>query len=230
MALFWAMLPFYLIGNLHCIGMCGPLVMMIGRHRFRACYYAGRFAAFAAAGLFSGWAGSVLTLLLRAYQIPAAASFLFGGMMILTSVGVLFSIPRPIQGWFNRKLGGVSRTLSTLILQDKPFALFLFGFFTILLPCGQTLVVWSACAISGDPWIGFLNGGAFALLTIPSLFLAMHTHSLLYRFRSYYPLLIGITTLAVGVFALCRGIAELGWIEHWILNPEALSQYHIVLY
>ena len=34
MTLFLAMLPIYLFGNIHCFGMCGPLAMMIGHHRF----------------------------------------------------------------------------------------------------------------------------------------------------------------------------------------------------
>ncbi len=28
-----ALLPLYILGNLHCIGMCGPIVAFLSRHR-----------------------------------------------------------------------------------------------------------------------------------------------------------------------------------------------------
>jgi sulfite exporter TauE/SafE len=117
-----------------------------------------------------------------------------------------------------------------LLGRDQAWPIFLFGLGTVLLPCGQTLIVFSACALEGDPWIGWVNGLAFALLTSPSLFLAMHATRWLCRFKGYYNLGIGLCGAAVGILALARGFAELNWISHWILNPDAEACYHIVLY
>jgi uncharacterized protein len=78
--------------------------------------------------------------------------------------------------------------------------------------------------------VGMLNGFAFALLTSPSLFLAMKVHGLLKQARSAYQILIGGSAIVVGVLAILRGVAEMGLIAHWVLNPESQSQYHIVLF
>ena len=82
MSLFFTLLPIYLFGNLHCLGMCGPLVMMIGRHRYRNFYFFGRTISFALVGLAAGEAGSVLQIGLKHLQISAASSFLFGGIIL----------------------------------------------------------------------------------------------------------------------------------------------------
>jgi sulfite exporter TauE/SafE len=62
MTLLLAMLPYYLLGNLHCLGMCGPLTMMLGAHRFRYFYFAGRLFSFTLAGGIAGELGAVLNV------------------------------------------------------------------------------------------------------------------------------------------------------------------------
>lgn len=116
------------------------------------------------------------------------------------------------------------------MLRDKALPAFLFGFFTLALPCGQTLIVFSACALSGNMFVGLFNGLAFALLTSPSLFLAMKAHSLLHKAKHYYHTIIGVSALLVGCMAVLRGLAEMGVISHWILNPSSPVHYHLVIF
>lgn len=222
MTLLFSMLPVYVLGNLHCFGMCGPLVMMIGRHRYRSLYFFGRLLSFSLAGLLAGEIGAVLNLVLQRFHLPAAASFLFGGILILIGLGSLLSWRLPPL----KPLGRISQSLSLLMLRDAPLPAFLFGFFTVALPCGQTLLVFSACALSGSAAVGLLNGFAFGLLTSPSLFFAMQTVSLFQKAKKYYTAVVGISALLVGALALCRGFAEMGWIPHQVLNQK----YHLVLY
>ena len=77
MSLLLTMLPLYLFGNLHCLGMCGPLVAMIGHHRFRYYYFLGRTLSFTLAAMAAGGAGAVLHLFLNQYHISALTSFLW---------------------------------------------------------------------------------------------------------------------------------------------------------
>lgn len=221
-----SMLPIYLFGNLHCIGMCGPLVMMIGRHRYRYFYFLGRILSFTLAGLLAGGMGAVLNVALQEYQIPAITSFVFGTLIIAVGLANITARAIPVPVWVSQRSAHVSRSLSFLMLKDQPLATFLFGFFTIALPCGQTIIVYSACAISGDAYVGLLNGFIFALLTSPSLFLAMRAHGLFQAAKRHYGLIMGCAALLVGALALCRGAAELNLIPHLILN----SYYHIILY
>lgn len=230
MSLLLTMLPIYLFGNLHCIGMCGPLVMMLGQHRYRYCYFFGRTLSFALAGLLAGAAGAVLLLFLQQYYISALISFFFGGIIIAIGIYSLLGWQYPGHRWLAKRLARTNQSLSLLMLRDKAWPSFLFGFFTIALPCGQTLIVFSACALAADAGVGLLNGFAFALLTSPSLLLAMHAHTALRRIKPYYNKIMGVCALAVGVLALCRGLADMDFINHCVINPDSAPQYHIVLY
>jgi sulfite exporter TauE/SafE len=230
MALLLSMLPLYLFGNLHCIGMCGPLVMMIGQHRFRYFYFLGRTLSFTLAGTIAGEAGAVLNLILVKYHIPAVACFAFGFFILSIGITSLMGMQYPGYEWFAKKMKRFNSTLTLLMLQDRAWPSFLFGFFTLALPCGQTLVVFSACALAGDPYVGMLNGFIFAILTSPSLFFAMNAHMMLKKFRKHYNILMGAAACLVGILALCRGFAELQVIPHLVVNPQSPSYYHIVLY
>lgn len=230
MTLFVTMLPIYLFGNLHCMGMCGPLVMMIGRHRFRALYFIGRTFSFSFAGALAGGFGSVIALTLKNYQLQAIFSFLFGGVIVTYGLATLFSWSVPGGRQLGRFLSPISSKLSLLLLKDEPLATFLFGFFTVALPCGQTLLVFSACALYGGALTGFLNGMAFALLTSPALFLSMKASALFLSARQYYDKVMGGAALFVGFLAIFRGMAELEMIPHLILNPDSAPHFHLVLY
>jgi sulfite exporter TauE/SafE len=225
MTLLAAMLPIYLFGNLHCLGMCGPLVMMISKNRFRYFYFLGRLFSYTLAGLIAGELGAVLNELLSIYHIQALTSFLFGSLILFMGLKDLFSWKMQfLNPFIFKKFKSFNQHLSVLMLRDSAFATFLFGFFTVALPCGQTLLVFSACALSGSAFVGMLNGFSFALLTSPSLFFAMNAHQLLKPFKKHYESLIGVSALLVGFLGICRGLAEVGLIEHLTLGS------HIVFY
>lgn len=230
MSLFFAMLPIYLFGNLHCIGMCGPLVMMIGHHRYRYFYFFGRALSFTLAGLTAGAIGAVADAFFKRYHIAEATSFLFGGILLVLGIFTFAGWSYPGHSWLSRRLAKVNQSLSLLMLQDRAWPAFLFGFFTLALPCGQTLIVFSACALSGDLFVGLLNGFAFALLTSPSLLLAMQAHAFFRRARRYYQAVIGLSALLVGILAILRGLAEMEMIPHWVMNPGAAAHYHLVIF
>ena len=227
MSLFLSLLPLYLFGNLHCLGMCGPLVMMIGHHRYRLFYFFGRTFSYSMAGWLAGEAGAALNVFLKVYHISALTSFFFGGLILLVGFFSLLNLKLPLYSLIPASL---NKSLSILMLRDQPWPAFLFGFLTVFLPCGQTLVVFSACALYGDPIVGLLNGGIFAILTSPSLFAAMQAHSFFQKARKYYNVILGVSSLAVGILALCRGFADMGFISHFILNPESHAHYHLVIY
>jgi len=226
MTLLLTMLPVYLLGNLHCLGMCGPLVMMIGQHRYRYFYFFGRTLSFSMAGLVAGAMGAVANAFFKHYHLAEATSFIFGGILIILGFSTLFGMGYPGQRWLARRLSSFNQNLSLLMLRDRAWPAFLFGFFTLALPCGQTLIVFSACALSGEMMTGLMNGLAFALLTSPSLFLAMQAHTFFAGIRHYYQIVMGVSALLVGILAFLRGLAEIGIISHWVLS----SDYHLVIF
>ena len=231
MTLFLSLLPLYLFGNLHCMGMCGPLVMLLCHHRYRFFYFFGRLLSFSLAGLIAGEVGAVLHLFLKQYYLAETVSLVCGiaiigwGIKKISGGEVLFARLNTIPS-----LQAFHLWFSKLILKDRGWSTFLFGFFTVFLPCGQTLVVFSACALAGDALVGFGNGFAFALLTTPSLVIAMHTLTFFKKFKRYDQVLIGGCSIFVGSLACLRGLAEMGWMDHWVLNPDSSPYYHIVIF
>lgn len=224
------MLPFYLFGNIHCFGMCGPLVMMIGQHRYRSLYFAGRMLSFALAGMLAGELGAVLNVFLMRYHLSEATCFIFGGFIFYIGLKSFFKWQiRPLK-WLSGPLAKLNRSLSLLMLQDTGLSTFLFGFFTVFLPCGQSLVVFSACALAADAYVGLLNGFGLALLTTPALAFAMQMQNLLKKYKNHYNTILGVCSIIIGALAFCRGFAELGWIPHLILNPNAPTHYHIIIF
>lgn len=230
MSLLLTMFPFYLFGNLHCIGMCGPLAMMIGQHRYRYFYFFGRILSFTLAGALAGGAGAILYLFLREFHIPALISFSFGSIILVIGGYSLLGWQYPGYKWIAKQMSKANQTLSLLMLRDQAWSSFLFGFFTIGLPCGQTLIVFSACALSEDMLTGMMNGFMFAVLTSPSLLMAMNAHRVLKKFSQHYNILMGVCALIIGILAMCRGFAEIGIIPHLILNSKSSSWYHFVIY
>lgn len=229
MTLFLTLLPVYLFGNIHCLGMCGPMVIMIARHRFRYYYFLGRILSFTLTGWMAAEAGEVLNLFLSRYHIPAAASFIFGWVILMTGIFTLAKKEYPGAKWF-KGTANLNRRLAVLILQDRAWASFLFGFFTLALPCGQTILVFSACALSASPFSGIVNGFAFAVLTSPSLLFAMHAQSFLNKIKHNHNMVLGVSGILIGMLALCRGFADLGIIPHLVLNPQSSSHYHLVIF
>jgi sulfite exporter TauE/SafE len=205
--------------------------MLLGQHRYRLFYFLGRLLSFSLAGLLAGELGAVLHLFLKQYYLAEIASLVCG--IALIGWGIT-----KILGWQRKQLvnnkpsylNALHRWVSSLMLKDTGWSTFLFGFFTVALPCGQTLVVFSACALAGNAWVGLGNGFAFALLTTPSLVIAMHTLSLFKKFKRYDQKIIGGCSIFVGLLACCRGLAEIGWMNHWVLNPEAPTIYHLVIF
>jgi uncharacterized protein len=230
MTLLLTMLPIYLFGNLHCFGMCGPLVMMIGQHHYRYFYFLGRVLAFTLTGMMAGEAGAVLQYFLNQYHISAVTSFTFGGAIFLIGGYHLLGWQYPGYQWFAKRLAKVNHSLSLLMLRDRAWPAFLFGFFTITLPCGQTVIVFSACALTGDLYAGMLNGFVFAILTSPSLFLAMKAHGIFRSAKRYHNTVIGISALIIGTIAILRGLADMNLMSHWVLNPQSPPHYHIVIF
>lgn len=226
MTLLLTMLPVYLLGNLHCLGMCGPLTMMIGQNRYRYFYFLGRLLSYSVVGMIAGGLGAVINVFLHHYKIPAATSLIFGSLILLIGMGGLFKwkIPKIL----GRSGASVSSTLTLLLLRDRPFSTFLFGFFTVMLPCGQTLIVFSACALSGSVWIGLLNAAAFALLTSPSLWFSMHMQGWMSKLKKNYDVWMGIAALFVGGISIARGLADLEIIDH--LAYRMTDMVHFVIY
>lgn len=199
------MLPIYILGNFHCLGMCGPLAMMIGTSPHRGYYLLGRLISFTLAGALAGGLGYLIAAFLQPYKLSSLLSILLGFAMGWIGIAILRGKPLSFKG-----MDKIEAKLSRLLIEKGPFSLFLFGFLSIALPCGQTLLVYSACALSGSAATGTLNGLAFAILTTPALFLAMQARHLLRAFDRFYKPVVGGVSLLIGGVSIYRGLIDAG--------------------
>jgi len=230
MGLFFVLLPFYLMGNFHCVGMCGPLVMLLHNHPFRWYYFIGRTLSFTGVATLCAGLGQVLKLSWGISHVATSLCMLFGIALIFFGFTQLggghVPLPKSIVAVRQR----VESRIAYLLLGKTRLAVFLFGLCTVWLPCGQTLVVFSACALSQDVLVGFGNGFAFALLTMPSLILALYAPGIFKKTPLRSQTVTGVLAVIVGALALLRGCADFGLIEHCILNASSSPDWHIVLY
>jgi uncharacterized protein len=210
--------------------MCGPLVMLLAKHPYRWCYFLGRLFSFTLAGLISAEMGMILFSSLARYHISASFSLLFGAWISAMGASLLFKIRLPGTAWVAKRSAKFSALLGKLMTQRSSYALFLFGASTLLLPCGQTVVVFSLIALDSSPLMGLIQGLLFALFTSPALIAAMRTSHFFCERQKGYHLWMGMAVLFVGALALLRGLADLDYIQHLILNPSSPPQYHVVFF
>lgn len=215
----WLLVPLFLLANLHCLGMCGPIALMLGKSRWRLFYLVGRATGFALAGLFCAGFGMVVSV--QSFHLSALLSLLIGLILIASALVPLF-------GKLAFLLEPLNKKMTLLLLKDQWWPTLLFGLSTVFLPCGQSLLVYSLAALTGDPLEGMATTLLFALLTTPSLLFAFEMRRLLQRFYSHCNRLLTTLTLLIGALSCLRSFADFGAIPHYVLLEGSAT--HIVLW
>ncbi|MEM0940092.1 MAG: sulfite exporter TauE/SafE family protein [Bacteroidota bacterium] len=193
-----------LLGSLHCVGMCGPVMLAFNRasqggNAF-ALYHSGRILSYLLIGLFLGGISSFVSML----KIQQAATLLLGVVILL-----LYGIPNfrhriekfYYQSRFYHRIKSIiSKNLS--LKRRRFFSGMANGFF----PCGLTYVASAgAIALSGF-WQSTLFMLMFGLGTIPALFIVQYSgHLILRNFKSFIPRSLHTVALLSGFLLIYRG-------------------------
>jgi uncharacterized protein len=204
-----------LVGSLHCVGMCGPLVAFaVGDSRagktskiwLHVAYHGGRLLTYAFVGGVCGILGAAVDRGGARLGCQRAAALLAGAMMIAVGAAALFraigvrlphiSLPGPIL---------------RLILAGQRAALALgpllralcIGLLTAFLPCGWLYLFASYAAGTGTPLWGAMFMIAFWLGTVPALLLAGAGVQVLARVLGRrQPLVTSLAIVMLGVATL----------------------------
>jgi sulfite exporter TauE/SafE len=161
-----------LVSGLHCLGMCGPIVLAYGlplakgqRLRAHLSYHAGRVLTYMLLGALAGAAGGALGLLGRLAGLTTGARIFAGAAMILAGLllaGLLPSSgPARIGSRFSRVAGRLLRPGSA-----NKFAL---GLVLGFLPCGLVYAALLKAVESAGALDGALTMLAFGLGTAAAL-------------------------------------------------------------
>lgn len=166
----WTAFMLGLGGSLHCVGMCGPLLLALppgegglGRQvARRLIYHSGRLLAYGGLGVAFGLLGRALGLagVQRWVSITAGVLILAGLLAWPARVGTAF-LARPV-GWLKVAFG-------RLLREPADSAQFLLGMLNGLLPCGLVYVACAAATAAGGGWLGFEYMVVFGLGTLPML-------------------------------------------------------------
>lgn len=170
----WAAFLIGFLGSLHCVGMCGPLAIIIHQRSLRTgrsgaqglvLYHAGRVSTYIGLGLL---VGLLSTALWGRLQVGLSV---FAGVVLLLSAFSLLPWERKIWSLPGfRTLGEwIPRTYGRLMASPSPLAPWLGGMVNGLLPCGLVYLALSTALATGDPLLSAQMMLLFGLGTVPAL-------------------------------------------------------------
>ncbi len=229
-AVFAALLVSGLVGSLgHCLGMCGPLMIMVGlqlksRGRFglpfHLLYHSARITVYALLGTLVGVIGSLLGLAGQVSHVAGVASLLLGLGVVLFGLGYLGWLP------LGRMEGGgawISKPMGQALKQGGTPGVALLGALNGLLPCGLVYSALLVAASTGGALAGGLGMVFFGAGTLPALLLVgMGAGALSVRSRQRLTRIAGGVIILVGLQLLLRGLAALGIVPHLHLGRLVL--------
>jgi uncharacterized protein len=196
-----------LAGSLHCIGMCGPLVVAIhsragGSVAFsnRVVYHIGRVLVYAVLGLVVGIIGSTFSFFGWQQVLSVVAGLLMLFFVIFPSgIGALKKKPLGLISFLKNKFNG--------LIQRKSFWSYaLLGIINGLLPCGLVYTAMAAALTTASVYKSVLFMLLFGLATAPALFAAAQAIQWIMnttRIRSYRTVQIVLAT--VSLLVILRG-------------------------
>ena len=211
MMLYTALL-FGLISSFHCIGMCGPIALMLPLDRNNQTkmvtqiitYHLGRLFAYAAIGFIFGMLGK--GFLLAGFQ--QKTSILLGIVIILIVV-----IPEKVLANFNfskpifKVISNVKSALGCQFKNKSYQSLFTIGLLNGFLPCGMVYVALFGAVAMQSPTLGILYMILFGLGTIPLMSSVVYlknfiTNSLRNKIQKAIPFI----AVFIGILFILRGL------------------------
>ncbi len=202
-----------LLGSVHCIGMCGPLVMALPISNLNAIqkvvatilYHVGKIATYGLLGLIVGFFGKQIPF----YNVQQHLSIVIGSLMLVYVLWVFYLHPKRKLGflkieWLQKP---IINALGKLFKQNNASSFLLIGMLNGLLPCGMIYLA------LGSAWAGqsVVQSGLFMVLfglgTMPALLLAAFGGQLLglvfrQRIQKALPFILTI----MGVLLILRGM------------------------
>jgi sulfite exporter TauE/SafE len=150
-----------LVSGLHCLQMCGPIALVVGKGRPLALYNAGRVLTYMALGAVAGSIGQALMFLGSTAVVVAGAAMIVAGLLMtgVTRSKDLITI-RP-GGRFSRVSGALLRAGRNR---------FLLGLVLGFLPCGMVYAALLKAMHAAGPVAGALTMLAFGAGTSVALF------------------------------------------------------------
>jgi sulfite exporter TauE/SafE len=202
-----------IVGSLHCIGMCGPIVVALPlkKHNLASkitgaiLYNSGRVITYSALGILFGLLGRGIHL--AGFQ--QWTSILLGIAMIISVLfPFVFREKITIAGLFSGFASRLISRLKKLFTDRSYFSLLMIGLLNGLLPCGLVYVAIAGAINSGEVISGALFMMLFGIGTIPLLFVAiLASDAIGQRIRLRMQKAVPYFVFMLGVLFILRGMS-----------------------
>ena len=209
---FTAVFALGLAGSLHCLGMCGPIVLSYSvalrgpRPAAHLAYNSGRILTYMLLGAIAGTAGRAIALVGRLAGLASGARIFAGAAMIVAGVLMIGLVPSNSLVKIRRP--GVMQSIGRLILGPAVRSKFTLGVILGFLPCGLIYAALLKALESGGAVAGALTMLAFGLGTAATLFGAGLLSSIAgARLGQWSNRVAALSVMLFGVILLWRGIA-----------------------
>ncbi len=203
---------FGLISSFHCIGMCGPIAMMLPVDRENQAkkvtqiltYHIGRLTAYATIGLIFGLLGRGLYLA----GLQQKMSIFIGVAMI-----AVILIPEKVFAKYNfskpvfKLISKIKTTLGSQFKNKSYKSLFTIGVLNGFLPCGMVYVALFGAIAMQNEFYGVLYMILFGLGTVPMMSSVVYINSFLtISMRNKIQKIIPFVAVVIGILFIFRGL------------------------
>ncbi len=218
---------FGLISSLHCIGMCGPIAMMLPLDRSNPkkkalqilLYHSGRLTAYGSLGFVFGFLGKGLYLAGMQQQLSIIAGVLMITIVVVPEkVFAKYNFSRPVY----KIISKVKTSLGSQFKKKSPNAIFTIGLLNGFLPCGLVYAALLGAIAMQNEFYGTTYMLFYGIGTIPMMSAIVYMSTMFSNpFRNKIQKIIPIVTVFIGVLFILRGLG-LG-IPY--ISPSTMSLY-----
>ena len=201
-----------LVSSFHCIGMCGPIAMMLPvdhqnpmKKAFQiSLYHVGRLLAYGTLGLLFGFLGKGLFLAGMQQQL----SIIVGLMMIVfiltpEKLFAKYNFSKPIY----KIISQVKSSLGKQFKSKTPDAFLTIGLLNGFLPCGMVYAALFGAIAMQNEWLGVSYMLLYGFGTIPLMTIAVYASQWVSMpFRQKIQKTIPVLVILMGTLFIFRGL------------------------
>jgi sulfite exporter TauE/SafE len=218
----WVIFTLGLVSSLHCVQMCGPIVLSysvaldqakagMGRSSLllgHLAYNAGRILTYATLGALAGLAGHTVGLIGRLAGMGSVLAIVGGVLMLIAGLVMLGVFPwaKSAGGSLFRITSGFLRPLTRLIASASAGSRFLLGLALGLLPCGLLYAALLRALATGSAVWGAASMAAFGAGTAAALLVVgIFSSAIRGKVSRWGTQLAAVSVMVMGALLIVRG-------------------------
>lgn len=197
-----------LTGSLHCVGMCGPIAMLIHgktKNQYllnRLAYHTGRTLTYMVMGIAIGMLGKIFRLGGIQSVLSIVGGALIAGMILLPRISFFASFSPA-----SKLVMKVKSALGKHLRSHHLYSTFLTGLFNGLLPCGLVYSALALALVQSTVQESVLVMALFGLGTVPALLVFTYSANLIQKILPFsVSKLQRASLLLVAAIMIWRGV------------------------